>query len=126
MENAREEAVDAIILLLRHSCTTVRKNAARSVVRFMSVAEDKPLLEALIMMSHGTCREKQTFVWACEAALVRFRVSVQLRVFVRFRAWGLGFRVEGLGCGVWMSWVTHGVGLRISAGLWVYVRGGVA
>ena len=57
----------------------VRKNAARSVVRLLPqpegggldalVAEDKMLLDALVLMSNGTCREQQTFVWACDAAL---------------------------------------------------------
>ena len=57
----------------------MRKNAARSVVRLLPqpegggldalVAEDKMLLDALVLMSNGTCREQQTFVWACEAAL---------------------------------------------------------
>jgi len=77
--NAREEAGDAIKLLLRHSCTTVRKNAAVTVVRLLPrdmmnsrlvlVPEDEALLGALVLMSSGTCRERQTFVWACEAAM---------------------------------------------------------
>ena len=57
----------------------MRKNAARSVVGLLPqpqgggldalVAEDKLMLDALVLMSNGTCREQQTFVWACEAAL---------------------------------------------------------
>lgn len=80
VENAREEAGEAIKLLLRHSCTTVRKNAARSVVRLLPqpdeggmqamVPEDRALLDALLTMANGTCRERQTFVWACEVAIV--------------------------------------------------------
>jgi len=77
--NAREEAGDAIKLLLRHSCTTVRKNAAMTVVRLLPrphqgglsalLPEDEALLGALVLMSSGTCRERQTFVWACEVAM---------------------------------------------------------
>ena len=74
VENARTEAFDALTLLLRHSCTTVRTNAARLVIKLVRVnenVEDQALLDSLIVMGHGTCREQQTFVWACEAALVR-------------------------------------------------------
>jgi hypothetical protein len=83
VDNAREEAGYAIKLLLRHSCTTVRKTAAKSVVQLLprpdaGQGDDDPLpfskadlvlLEAVVIMSYGTCRERQTFVWACETAL---------------------------------------------------------
>uniref|UniRef100_A0A7S4K7H8 Uncharacterized protein n=1 Tax=Guillardia theta TaxID=55529 RepID=A0A7S4K7H8_GUITH len=68
-----EEADAAFRLLLRHSCTTVRKKAAASVIKIAANSRNSMkapgLLQVLVSLSNGTCREKQTFVWACEYAL---------------------------------------------------------
>ena len=51
------------------------------------MAEDKMLLDALVLMSNGTCREQQTFVWACEAALTNNTEVMGMARIAALRAW---------------------------------------